>query len=230
MEFSTELIYKLENIWQKRGYITISGISSLGKPFTTTGRITTTDYGKMGVDAEMQTIFLEYGKSKVSPSRKQTRYFAPFTAKETKDCCALYIFEIRYEDIVIYKNNDQTLIEESVNHVVTAKNNELEKEGRDVILSCPVVGRLKNMTGKPIVLDGHCGVLVGIKGSTYLGNPMVDMFVGPGRVGVFVKENSVLYTEDNKGVFHFLAENDKKEYNENLKPIVERINRKQTIK
>lgn len=224
MKFSEKQMEILRKIWEQKGYITITGVNSYGEEFETTGRITTTDRGAMGVTAETGCVYVEFGTSKDDPDRKQTSYFAPFKSQcKDKPYRELYIFDIKYGDEVIFENDEKEIILEKTQKHAEQDRLLMEKEGRDEIVDCPVVRALRTMIGKPINLDGNTGVLIALKGSNFYGGPMLDIFSGPLLGGIHVSASSMLLTEDNQGEITLLAKNNPAEYKQNLKPILANI-------
>ena len=211
MKFSEDLVRELYKAWKEGKLVKINGMNTYGEQFTTEGRITTTDKDTIGINDGV--VFLEFGKSKDSETRKQTRYFAPYkTDIETE--LDFGIFTIEIEGKIVYENpNKEKMIEEG--KIKDQQEQErLQTEGRWTLPQCPVVEQLKNMVGKPIILDNNHGVLHNVRGTNMLGNPMVEIRSGTLVGAISVKTNSVLETEDNNGKISTLAQNNPQEYSQ----------------
>ena len=222
MQFTSDQVDKLKQIWKNKDLVTIKGVNSYGDEFETTGRITSTDENKAGVFDK--TVYLEFGVTKKNKNRKQTAYFAPFqlNSPEENDL-SLHVLSIDHNGKTIFENADQDKIKEAADKNNQKSLKKLQKEGRDQLPECPVVDSLKQMVGKPVELDGYTGVLIGVKGVTYTGNPMVDIASGPLVGGINVKEDSVLSTESNTGNKDIIASNVIAPFRHNTRIIQEKI-------
>ena len=211
MKFTKTQLQTLKQIWAEEKPITIKGVNNHGEAFETTGRITTDDNGAVGCQEKI--VFVEFGKEKNSPKRKQTKWFAGYRTEyhDNENVYELYIFSIECEGKLIYENADKEMIKEK-----TKKNKQKciaskAKDGLDRIVDCPVVRFVKSKIGQPITIrslkktaDGWDwvaseGVVYGIEGCTYAGAPIVDLADGVGIFGAFIDESSVAVTvEDDK--------------------------------
>lgn len=211
MKFSEDLVRELHKAWKEGKLVKINGINTYGDQFTTEGRITSTDKGTICI--EDGVVFLEFGKSKDRETRKQTRYFAPYkTDMDTSWDFGIITIEI--DGTQVYENpNKEKMIQECQIQGQQQKE-DLESEGRWMLPECPVVEQLKNMVGKPIILDNNYGVLHNVRGINMLGNPMVEIRSGNLVGAISVRGNSVLRTEDNDGKIFRLASNNPQEYSQ----------------
>ena len=207
MVFESEHIQILTKIWECNEYITIKGINCYGQQFETTGRIATTDDGKIGITAEDGEIFLQFGQSKQAPTRKQTQYFAPFElGNEDGMFSSFCIFEISFNGEVFFENDKKDFILERVQAAQAIRQKALAREGRDVLPDWPVVEALNEMVGKPVVINGSRGVFVGLDGLTYAGTVSSVMRSGPLLGAVPVGRNASVKTESNDGKITTLVE------------------------
>ena len=213
MKFSEDLVRNLYKAWKEGKLVKINGMNTYGEQFTTEGRIATTDKNTIGI--EDGVVFLEFGKSKTSETRKQTRYFAPYkTDIETE--WDFGIFTIEIEGKIVYENPNKEKMIEAGKIKDQQQQARLQAEGRWTLPQCPVVEEITKMIGKPIVLDNECGVLHNVRGVNLLGNPMVTIRSGPLVGSISVKTNSVLETEDNYGKISTLAQNNSQEYDQTI--------------
>lgn len=211
MKFSEDLVRELYKAWKEGKLVKINGINTYGDQFTTEGRITSTDKGTIGI--EDGVVFLEFGKSKDSETRKQTRYFAPYKT-DIENKCDFGIITIEIDGAQVYENpNKEKMIEECQIQGQQQKEY-LESEERWMLPECPVVEQLKNMVGKPIRLDSDYGVLHNVRGVNLFGDPMVEIRSGTLAGFISVRSNSVLRTEDNDGKIFTLAANNPQEYSQ----------------
>ena len=212
MTFSKEVLDKLEEIWREGKTLTISGVNGIGQEFTTCGRITTTDQGKIG--CHDNRVYLEFGTSKDSPTRKQTAYFAPFSTEidEASFFCELRLYALEISDEngnVIFSNENKDLILEITEKNAKRVNAENKKEGRDILEEDmdPVTKKLMEMIGKPIILDGDKGVLIGVMRGANQGSTIVNYYSGPLVGSMYVYPDSILKTEDLNGKIEKVEEN-----------------------
>lgn len=213
MTFSKEVLDKFEEIWRGRKTLTISGVNGVGQEFTTCGRITTTDQGEIG--CHDNHVYLEFGTSKDSPTRKQTAYFAPFSTEIDKNLsfCELILYALEISDEngnLIFSNEDKDLILKTTERNAKRVNAENKKEGRDILEKDmdPVTKKLMEMVGKPIILDGKEGVLIGmVRGAANQGSTIVNYYSGPIVGSMFVDFYSKLETEDLNGKIEKVEEN-----------------------
>ena len=213
MTFSKEVLDKFEEIWREGKTLTISGVNGVGQEFTTCGRITTTDQGEIG--CHDNRVYLEFGTSKDSPTSKQTAYFAPFSTEINKNLSfrelILYAFEISDENgNLIFSNEDKDLILEITEENAKRENTANKKEGRDILEEDmdPVTKKLMEMIGRPIILDGNKGVLIGMMhGASKQGTTIVNYYSGPLVGSMHVCHDSILETEDLSGKIEKVEEN-----------------------
>ena len=213
MTFSKEVLNKFEEIWREGKTLTISGVNGVGQEFTTCGRITTTDQGEIG--CHDNHVYLEFGTSKDSPTRKQTAYFAPFSTEIDKNLsfCELILYALEISDEngnVIFSNEDKDLILKITEENAKRENAENKKKGRDILEKDmdPVTKKLMEMVGKPIILDGDKGVLIGVMhGASKQGSTIVNYYSGPIVGSMFVDFYSKLETEDLNGKIEKVEEN-----------------------
>ena len=213
MTFSKEVLDKFEEIWREGKTLTISGVNGVGQEFTTCGRITTTDQGEIG--CHDNHVYLEFGTSKDSPTRKQTAYFAPFSTEIDKNLsfCELILYALEISDEngnLIFSNEDKDLILKTTERNAKRVNAENKKEGRDILEKDmdPVTKKLMEMVGKPIILDGNKGVLIGVvRGAANQGSTIVNYYSGPIVGSMFVGFYSKLETEDLNGKVEKVEEN-----------------------
>lgn len=213
MIFSKEVLDKFEEIWREKKTLTISGVNGIGQEFTTCGRITTTDQGEMG--CHDNHVYLEFGTSKDSPTRKQTAYFAPFSTEIDKNLsfCELILYALEISDEngnVIFSNEDKDLILKITEENAKRENAENKKKGRDILEEDmdPVTKKLMEMIGRPIILDGDKGVLIGVMhGASNQGTTIVNYYSGPIVGSMHVCHDSILETEDLNGKIEKVEEN-----------------------
>ena len=216
-KFSKEQIERLSQGWVgepgEGELLTIKGINAVGDEFTTIGRITTTDQGRAGIDEDK--IWIEFGVSKSSPDRKQTKFFAPFelNIERSEYAHGLIVKSIENESgELIYVNDKFDEIEKIA--VLNKKDN--EKKHTQLIEEDSVTTALKNMIGKAIILGDirrdnlgeYTGVLESIDHINRRGEPVVECFSGPGMFNTFVTITSVLKEENNKGKIRVIEIND----------------------
>lgn len=199
MKFTQDQLNQFKQIWAEGKELTIKGINNFGEPFETTGRITTDDKGHGGIYEN--TLYIEYGTEKDSPTRKQTKWFAPYTT-EYRDSIILdhfVIFSIECEGKTLFENPEKEEIKQKAEENAKDKIKKSASEGRDRIIDCPVVDFLKTKIGQPIRIktlvksnnewewDVTDAVLLGIVGCTYSGYPIIELRDGPGVTNCFVE-------------------------------------------
>ena len=214
-KFSEEQKQELLKICEEGGKIRIVGMNSRGQKFETVGRIAHDDKNKPTVFDDL--IFVEFGKEKDEPDRKQTKWFAPYTLniKESTYETELIILSIEREDgTTIYSTEIQEEMEE------IAKRNDAGHRHNMVAMD-PVTLKLTQLIGNPVTLDDTCGILAGVDGVSQSGAPIVDLLIGPMICGTHVYAESVLYTIDQNDEQVLTAVNNEMSYNiarnENLK-------------
>ena len=203
--FNQQQLDILKACWEDKKVITIEGVNGWGQPFVTKGRITTTDKGEPGIYEDC--LYIEFGRTKDAPGRKQTTYFAPFDLEAEKEkyfIKQLIIKRIIVNGVEIYKPLNEYVIDGAtfVNKVRLKDDFVSEKDVSD-----PVSKALFHMIGKPIHLDGDSYVLVGID------KHGLQVRKGPMLGGVHVRKNSYVYTEANDGKIITLASNENGYYN-----------------
>jgi len=217
MKFSNEEIKRLEKAWKNKEELTIHGVNGYGQKFSTTGRIATTDSGKLAMDEvreDSDCIYLEFGKTKTFP--EITEYLAPFFTGfiPTYYSPDLYIYEISDSNgKTIFNNYSADDIARRSAKAGEAFEKNMKKEGRyiDDDNMDEISKKLKNMIGKPIIIkspDGvYSGVFICINGANNKGLTEIiieDVFATRKSVPVW----SALYTENNEGEKDLLAYND----------------------
>ncbi|MBQ3493850.1 MAG: hypothetical protein IJA69_00370 [Clostridia bacterium] len=228
--FSKELLEQLKLACSEEKLITIKGVNSFGQEFETTGRITHTDKGSAGVSEDV--IWLEFGKSKDDEDRKQTKWFAPYRLtydSEGFGCSALYVFSIEIDGKVVFENeNKQTLIEHCEKDYAKEQE-ELKKDGRNVLPKGKFMQDFLAQIGKPITIGGTDCVLAGVSRVNMYGNPIVDVIAGPLVGGLSLTgTRQVITTETNDGKTEVVAEMDK-EYIREIIAIQEKMGESQEI-
>lgn len=202
MKFTQAQIALLKQIWAEEKQITIKGINNFGEPFETTGRVTTDDKGNAGIYDN--AIYLEYGTEKVSASRKQTKWFAPYSTEYRQSTLidSFVIFSVESEGKAIFENPEKDDIKQAAKENAKSQAKKAESEGLDRLVDCPVVDFLKTKIGQAVRIKTLVkedqewewkvtdGVLLGIKGCTYSGYPIVELCDGPGVCNTFVEHTT----------------------------------------
>lgn len=232
MIFTKEQRSRLEKAWSIEEELTVYGINSFGVQFVVAGRITTTDSGACGIQDLItekkeylgQAIYLEFGRHKDAPTRKQTSYFAPYRTNLELSTIGADLYVLKITDAngnVLYVNQDADKIIKETELAGANKRNELKEKGRYISESemDAVTRELKKMIGKPIILSyinnegqeevDERVVLGAVGGSSNYGSTMLDVLSGPLCGSMHVMRNHILRTESNDGkVSGILAKND----------------------
>lgn len=209
MKFTNEQMDLLKKCWENQEVVTIEGVNGFGQRFITQGRITTTDLGKAGIFPD--TIYVEFGKTKENPEKKQTIYFAPYrTETDGIGVLGLYIYKIRKENQeVIFENTEYRKLVTNLFKKAIKEIKSLKKDGRMLEENDMdnVTEKLQSFIGKPIILDGLTGVVISANRYANSGKTVVNLAQGPGCCNDFVSADSVLKTENLDGEIVKIAEN-----------------------
>lgn len=235
MAFTQEQLAKLKQIWAEEKTVKIAGITNLGQTFETEGRIATDDKGFAGI--REKKLWIEFGKEKEVESRKQTKWFAPYdtTIEEGRFLSDFVIFSVECDGEKIFENPEREEL-----HAIARKNRsiaeaERKNEGRDEIVSCPVVDFLKTKIGQPVRIRNlvkekgewdwvvHDGVLLGIDGCTLEGYPIIQLADGPGLSNDFVMAATLVSGVGDDMAFEVVYRNDNEDFENQRVEIADRI-------
>lgn len=212
MEFSEEFIKKLYSIYFQDEPISIRGINSVGQEFRVKGKISRANSGRECIYDDK--IYLQFGRRMKRNEQFHTAYSAPYclNLKQFSD----YTCDSTLVIFAIYDKNRNKIFENPNKKEITRKaliNRTLEKEklakkNLNITEIDPLTKALETMVGKPVVIDGHFGVFVKTNGfDQKTGGTKVELFSGAIRDYFAINNQSILFTEDNKGTLEYVAHN-----------------------